>query len=80
MLALVVRAVADPNRPRLVVALEVVEDPLLELTLPPTPYITCRSPGPSAASATKFMKSFASQSKPSVYRPHSANVESRIQL
>ena len=47
---------------------------------PPTPYMTCSSSSRSATSAMNQKKSSASQSKPSVYSPHSANVESRIQV
>jgi hypothetical protein len=40
--------------------------------------MTWRSSWP-ATSAMKYRKSFASQSKPRLYRPHRAKVESRIQ-
>ena len=44
------------------------------------PYMICSSPdSASVTSARKWKKSLASHSKPSVCRPHSANVESRIQ-
>ncbi|SKU25042.1 Uncharacterised protein [Mycobacteroides abscessus subsp. abscessus] len=50
---------------------------------PPTPYMTCKgcfSPlfAPDA-SAMNEKKSSASRSRPRVYRPHSAKVESRTQ-
>jgi hypothetical protein len=40
----------------------------------------CRSSSLSATSPMNDRKSIASQSKPSEYSPHSANVASRIQL
>ena len=47
---------------------------------PPMPYMIWRSSSPSAMSAMKEKKSTASQSKPSEYIPHRANVASRIQV
>ena len=47
---------------------------------PPMPYMICRSSSRSATSAMNEKKSTASQSNPSEYIPHSANVASRIHV
>jgi hypothetical protein len=47
---------------------------------PPIPYMIWMSCWSVTRSAMKEKKSTASQSKPSEYIPHSANVASRIQV
>ena len=80
VLHLAVRSVPDTHRSRPGIPRQVVERGLGELALPPIPYMICRSSSRSATSAMNEKKSTASQSKPSEYIPHSANVASRIHV